>query len=29
VVNMWSRRCGLGPQLLATLVLSTITSRRR
>jgi hypothetical protein len=29
MVNMWSRRRGLGPRLLATLVLSTITYRRR
>ena len=29
MVNMWSRRCGRGPQLLATLVVSTITFRRR
>jgi hypothetical protein len=29
MVNMWSRRRGLGPRLLATLVLSTITHRRR
>jgi hypothetical protein len=29
MVNMWSRRRGLGPRLLATKVLSTITHRRR
>jgi hypothetical protein len=29
VVNTWSRRRGLGPRLLATLVLSTIPSRHR
>jgi hypothetical protein len=29
MVNMWSRRRGLGPRLLATMVLSTITHRRR
>jgi hypothetical protein len=29
MVNMWSRRRGLGPRLLATMVLSTITYRRR
>ena len=29
MVNRWSRRRGLGPRLLAPLVLSTISSRRR
>jgi hypothetical protein len=29
MVNLWSRRRGLGPRLLATLVLSTTTFRRR
>jgi hypothetical protein len=29
MVNVWSRRRGLRPRLLATLVLSTITFRRR
>jgi hypothetical protein len=28
-VNMWSRRRGLRPRLIATLVLSTLTFRRR
>ena len=29
MVNMWSRRRGLRPRLLATMVLSAITHRRR
>jgi hypothetical protein len=29
MVNLWSRRRGQSPRLLATLVLSTITCRRR